>query len=287
MSSGHAGGHDEVSLLTRLVSPTVFQQATATTALYGGLGMSPALTPPIIPQLSSHEAWPPLNGIALDIGAALRLLQQSSLVESLLPPLHGTAMASLPPPPHLGLQLSSAPQLTAQHDQLRAHHHSQPRLPQAAPYCSVIDSAPADRRHAAGFIFLCDDSTEQECLSRSLLGLPVKQISQMQQVIGDGTLMFLWNFSKRRLYGPLMPAGAPALDIVKGAFRGKFAAQIRCRWGRRGKCQVSLKQRLECGPISIEEMLRLLNMLHSAPSSGQSTAYYQDCTWSAFERTTD
>jgi hypothetical protein len=51
-------------------------------------------------------------------------------------------------------------------------------------------AAPAAAAHA---IFLCDPRTEEECLSRSLLGLPASQAQVVRGIVPELSLLFLFN----------------------------------------------------------------------------------------------
>ena len=84
----------------------------------------------------------------------------------------------------------------------------------------------APNRHA-GFMFMCSRSTEAECLSRALLGLPRGSFAAMENKIDDQTRIFLLNFQTREVFGPFRANGAAALDIVPEAWGGKFPAQLR------------------------------------------------------------
>jgi len=42
-------------------------------------------------------------------------------------------------------------------------------------------------------IYLCDPRTEEECLSRSLLGLPASQAQVVQGIVPELSLLFLFN----------------------------------------------------------------------------------------------
>lgn len=63
----------------------------------------------------------------------------------------------------------------------RSEHSSSQVSQQAAP--------PA----AAHAIYLCDPRTEEECLSRSLLGLPASQAQVVRGIVPELSLLFLFN----------------------------------------------------------------------------------------------
>ena len=71
---------------------------------------------------------------------------------------------------------------------------------------------------APGFLFLCSNLTQKECLDRCLLGLPAPSLGQMMDAIDEATLLFLWNFESRVMHGVFSADGVPAMNIVKGAY---------------------------------------------------------------------
>jgi len=83
----------------------------------------------------------------------------------------------LPPQmPHYGCESVMRGSLTA-----RSEHSSSQVSQQATP--------PA----AAHAIYLCDPRTEEECLSRSLLGLPASQAQVVRGIVPELSLLFLFN----------------------------------------------------------------------------------------------
>ena len=48
-------------------------------------------------------------------------------------------------------------------------------------------------QQAGGVIFLCDPRTEEECLHRSLLGLPASQAQIVRNIVPESSLLFLFN----------------------------------------------------------------------------------------------
>lgn len=112
-----------------------------------------------------------------------------------------------------------------------------------------------DRRERNGLIFVCDQSTEEECLSRRLLGLPKSQstlLAKMREVLRTPShldtrghlvvaastnphsvsipafthcnrsiprktsLLFLFNVKTRQLLGVFHPDGPAGLDLQLG-----------------------------------------------------------------------
>ena len=84
-----------------------------------------------------------------------------------------------------------------------------------------------ERRERNGLIFVCDPSTEEECLSRRLLGLPKSQ-STLLSKLRDTSLLFLFNVRSRQLLGVLQPEGPAGLDLEPAAWGGgRFPVQVR------------------------------------------------------------
>merc|ERR1719199_1221025 len=85
----------------------------------------------------------------------------------------------------------------------------------------------SDRRERNGLIFVCDQSTEEECLSRRLLGLPKSQ-STLLSKLRETSLLFLFNVKTRQLIGVLHPDGPAGLDLEPAAWGGgRFPVQVR------------------------------------------------------------
>jgi hypothetical protein len=94
--------------------------------------------------------------------------------------------------------------------------------------------AQARDRSGPGFVFMCSNVTEPECLRRQLFGLPREQLSAMQ-TIGCDTQLFLRNFNTDIVHGPFCSVGPARLDIDPTAWtqrRGgagratKYPAQV-------------------------------------------------------------
>ena len=85
-----------------------------------------------------------------------------------------------------------------------------------------------DRSHRNGMVFICDPTTEDECLSRRLLGLPKSQASLLSKLSGS-SLLFLFNVRTRKLLGVFQPDGAAGLELEPSAFGGdgRFPVQVR------------------------------------------------------------
>ena len=76
------------------------------------------------------------------------------------------------------------------------------------------------------FIMLCDDSTEEECLSRNLFGDMARRLENLDEIeLGD--IGFLLNINRDELIGIFRASSEPQLHIEPDAWNGGFAAQVR------------------------------------------------------------
>mmetsp|Transcript_26308 Transcript_26308/g.61387 ORF Transcript_26308/g.61387 Transcript_26308/m.61387 type:complete len:464 (-) Transcript_26308:157-1548(-) len=94
-----------------------------------------------------------------------------------------------------------------------------------------VDAAqrPKPQRTARNaLIFICDPNTEEECLSRRLLGLPKSQVSLLSK-LSDTSRLFLFNVRTRQMMGVFQPEGVPGLDLEPQAWEGRFPVQVRFR----------------------------------------------------------
>ena len=73
---------------------------------------------------------------------------------------------------------------------------------------------------------LCDDSTEEECLSRNLFGDLARRLENLDE-IKPGDIGFLLNIDRDELIGVFRACSEPQLHIEPDAWSGKFAAQVR------------------------------------------------------------
>ena len=77
-----------------------------------------------------------------------------------------------------------------------------------------------------GFIMLCTDLTEEECLKRNLFGDQAKRFENLDE-IEPGDIGLLLNFNKDELIGVFRACSKAQLHIEPDAWHGKFAAQVR------------------------------------------------------------
>ena len=73
---------------------------------------------------------------------------------------------------------------------------------------------------------LCDDSTEEECLSRNLFGDMARRLENLDE-IEPGDMGFLLNINRDELMGLFRACSEPQLHIEADAWDGRFAAQVR------------------------------------------------------------
>jgi hypothetical protein len=75
------------------------------------------------------------------------------------------------------------------------------------------------------FLFLCDQATESECLTRQLMGTPQAN-ALWAMTIQPGDHIYLFNFNTRFIRGPYT-AVSSADCHEPSAWRGKFPVQVR------------------------------------------------------------
>ena len=76
------------------------------------------------------------------------------------------------------------------------------------------------------FIMLCDDSTEEEYLSRNLFGDMARRLENLDE-IEPGDMGFLLNIDRDELIGIFRASSELELHIEPDAWNGRFAAQVR------------------------------------------------------------
>ena len=131
----------------------------------------------------------------------------------------------------------------------------------------------AETTFAEGFIFLCNDETQDECFSRWLFGSPHRAIDDMERSIGRGTKLFLLNISSRCIYGPYYAAAKPQLQIKHNAFRSRFPAQVPVRpYGRDQEMDArQLSWKPKSGALSANRMKELLVLWNKVAESSTAT----------------
>jgi len=81
-----------------------------------------------------------------------------------------------------------------------------------------------------GMMFLCNKATEEECLRNMIFAASASMMDNMTKIT-DRTALFLYRLIPNRcvLHGVFQAVGEPALDLIPGAFGGRFPAQIRVK----------------------------------------------------------
>ncbi|XP_009373092.1 uncharacterized protein LOC103962148 [Pyrus x bretschneideri] len=98
------------------------------------------------------------------------------------------------------------------------------------------------KNHLGGVVFGCTKTTMEECLSKQLFGLPGAHFSYVKNIT-PGLLLFLFNFSDRKLHGIFEAASCGQMNInpygwtTDGSEKTQFPAQVQIR------------VRLQCRPV--------------------------------------
>lgn len=79
-----------------------------------------------------------------------------------------------------------------------------------------------------GYIFLCSNKTQDECLERFLFG-GGSDYRKVVPHVSPGDVLCLYNMISRRLYGFYEATSESAMNIVLEAWEGRFPWQVRIR----------------------------------------------------------
>ena len=104
-------------------------------------------------------------------------------------------------------------------------------LPYGVLYAA--EPKPEQVRALNGYVFLCNNRTERECLERKLFGAPKSEWNRVSQV-KKGDVLFLLNFRNNHLHGVFEAITDGTLNIDPSAFDGHFPAQVQVR--RKMRC---------------------------------------------------
>ncbi len=80
----------------------------------------------------------------------------------------------------------------------------------------------------AAYIFLCRDTTHDECLEKNLFGGQKDYYKQTGE-ISEEVPLFLYNFSAHLLEGVFISTSKADWNVVPEAWKGKYPWQIRCK----------------------------------------------------------
>jgi len=111
----------------------------------------------------------------------------------------------------------------------------------------------------AGYIFLCRNATQIECLEKRVFGLSERALEGMQTAITDATQIYLLNMHSGALIGTFQPVGMPGLNLDPEAFEGGFPAQVKVMPIAQLTC-VKINQKLNAGPKTAEEVTAIQAM---------------------------
>jgi len=136
----------------------------------------------------------------------------------------------------------------------------------------ALEEAP--RSLPTGYVFICSKGTQHECEEHHVLGCPEREFPQLQKCIQPDTLLFLLNMDSLNLVGPFIAAEEPKLNIVPGAFNGRFKAQVRVTpCDPPGIREIQLERRIPGGPKTVEEVEKFKEwMLQPDEACGSSGA---------------
>ena len=172
--------------------------------------------------------------------------------------------------------------------------------PAAAPVASARPgwSALARDDRLAGAIFGATHATFDECIERSLFGLPMQHRPMVEQVARERqhTVLFLFNYSSRMLHGVFGVAGEAGFPLerhawVAGAWSHDTQSEVRGRWpATRFSAQVRiLRFKVSPPPVHMDKLAHVLdvkngriNKIHQVLSREQTAELLR-----IFERETD
>jgi len=97
-----------------------------------------------------------------------------------------------------------------------------------------------------GYVFLCNNRTEGECLERKLFGAPKSEWNRVSRV-KKGDILFLLNYQINLLHGVFEAVSDGKMNIDPYAFDGYFPAQVR------------LRRKMRCLPLDEAALLPLIN----------------------------
>jgi len=144
-----------------------------------------------------------------------------------------------------------------------------------------------------GYVFLCSNRTEGECLEKKLFGSPKSEWGRVSQV-KEGDILFLLNYQTNHLHGVFEAVSEGKMDIDPDAFDGRFPAQvkarrmIRCHWVGPAELLFLIRRRwiwvsrrgiirfpTRFGPKLINELFRIFLQIPTMPPMREGLAGYR------------
>lgn len=84
----------------------------------------------------------------------------------------------------------------------------------------------------------------------------------MKQAIKEDSKLFLFNIETFKLLGPFFPAAPPGNNLMKGAFGGRFSAQVKVQtWEELTLKEATLQNKLPAGPKNAKGVTICMDML--------------------------
>eukprot|EP00927_Polykrikos_kofoidii_P082736 TRINITY_DN8302_c1_g1_i1.p1 TRINITY_DN8302_c1_g1~~TRINITY_DN8302_c1_g1_i1.p1 ORF type:complete len:1233 (-),score=226.89 TRINITY_DN8302_c1_g1_i1:48-3746(-) len=127
-----------------------------------------------------------------------------------------------------------------------------------------------EHKPAAGYVFVCNNATEGDCNSLQMFGAPNRELDQMKRSIGPDTQIFLFSIERAVLIGVFAAVGMPSMNIERGAWKGRFPAQVRVAPREAPLMQGQLPQKTFGGPKTTEQVEALRECLRNG-SACEST----------------
>ena len=99
--------------------------------------------------------------------------------------------------------------------------HSAATAATLPPVALSSQLSPHSQHFRGGHIFGCTEQTKDECLSRQLLGLPEgnNNRTRVESIVPRETALFLFNHSRREMYGVFEAQQPGGVNLVPEAFR--------------------------------------------------------------------
>ncbi|CAA0374729.1 unnamed protein product [Arabidopsis thaliana] len=107
-----------------------------------------------------------------------------------------------------------------------------------------------------GAIFMSNNSTRKECLSRKLFGLPIG-LGGFVKHVKAGMMLFLFEFEKRELHGVFQACSDGAINIEPNAFRSS---------GKQFPAQVKFTEKWRCRPLCESEFGNAIHENYFTPT---------------------